>query len=247
MATKSADKFKCPRCGSGRTKPLSVAIAGGTRRRNTIGVSRRSMWGSTSTYKSDLVSSLPHPPGVKPERFHLIAPYETDSRQWLKRRWIDQYSEKLFRITTTGPHGDRQTARVKTYGDVLVEHEYHPESKCADVNGNTCGKQTIGLLQRRHVQIDQIKYIGKESNSLEDVEYGLIHSEQSVYTEYPDPRRDEWQTKIVPALREIKLPILEKESGLSRRMLIKARNGHVRPHRKNQERLASIVRKLGYV
>jgi transcription elongation factor Elf1 len=62
MATKTADKFKCPECGSGRTKPLSVAIAGGTRRRNTVGISRRSMWSSTSTYKSDLVSSLPERP-----------------------------------------------------------------------------------------------------------------------------------------------------------------------------------------
>ncbi len=62
MTTKTADKFKCPRCGSGRTKPLSIAIAGGTRRRNTIGISRRSIWGSASTYKSDLVSSLPQRP-----------------------------------------------------------------------------------------------------------------------------------------------------------------------------------------
>lgn len=62
MTTKTADKFKCPKCGSGRTKPLSIAIAGGTRRRNTVGISRRSMWGSTSTYKSDLVSSLPQRP-----------------------------------------------------------------------------------------------------------------------------------------------------------------------------------------
>jgi hypothetical protein len=62
MATKTADKFKCPKCGSGRTKPLSLAIAAGTRRRNTVGFSRRSLWSSTSTYKSDLVSGLPQRP-----------------------------------------------------------------------------------------------------------------------------------------------------------------------------------------
>jgi ribosomal protein S27AE len=62
MATKTADKFKCPKCGSGLTKPLSVAISTGTRRRSTVGFSRRSMWSSTSTYKSDLVSSLPQRP-----------------------------------------------------------------------------------------------------------------------------------------------------------------------------------------
>jgi hypothetical protein len=62
MATETAGKFKCPKCGSGRTKPLSIAIASGTRRRNTVGFSRRSFWSSTSTYKSDLVSSLPQRP-----------------------------------------------------------------------------------------------------------------------------------------------------------------------------------------
>jgi len=47
-------------------------------------------------------------------------------------------------------------------------------------------------LQRRHVYIDFVRYIGKESNHLEDVDAGLIHSEDSVYTEYCDKRRDEW-------------------------------------------------------
>jgi hypothetical protein len=193
------------------------------------------------------VKPLGHPPRVDPARFHLISPYEADSRKWLKQRWIDQYSGREYRITTAGHHGDRHTARVKTYGDVLIEYEYHPESKCADANGNPCSKQTVGLLQRRHVRIEQIKYIGKESNSLEEVESGLIHSEQSVYTEYPDPCRDEWQTKILPALKEAQLSDLVKECRgiLSRRALIDLRAGRSRPHRKNRELLVAILRKLG--
>jgi len=190
------------------------------------------------------VKQLGHPPGTDPEHFHLIAPYDLDPRKWLKNLWIDQYSGKRYRITTDGHYVTRNTARVKTYGEVIREYEFHPESKCADGNGEICTKQTVGLLHRRHVRIGQIKYIGKESNSLEDVESGTIHSEQNIYTEYPDPRRDEWQTKIVPALKKVSLSILEKESGLSRRMLIDARTGCRRPHRKNQELLASIVREL---
>jgi len=191
------------------------------------------------------VKRFGHPLGVKPEHFHLIIPYDQDPSHWLETPWIDQYSGKKFRITTSGHHGTRQAARVKTYGELVREYEFHPESKCADAFGQTCTKQTIGLLQRRHVRIDLIKYIGKESNSLEDVESGLIHSEQNVYTEYPDPQRDEWQTKIVPTLKAIKLSTLEKESGLSRRMLIKARTGRVRPHRNNQELLSAIAKKFG--
>ncbi len=190
------------------------------------------------------VKQLGHPVGTDPAHFHLIAPYNSDPREWLTSLWIDQYSGKTYRITTEGHHGARNTVRVKTVREVLREYEFHPESKCADANGNPCSKQTIGLLQRRHVQIEQVKYIGKESNSLEDVDSGMVHSAQNVYTEYPDPQRDEWQTKVVPALRKISLRVLERESGLSRRMLIDARTGRRRPHRKNQELIAAIVRKL---
>ncbi len=190
------------------------------------------------------VKQLGHPIGVDPERFHLIVPYDSDPRRWLKMEWIDQYTGKRYRITTAGHHGTRHTARVKTYGEILREYEFHPESKCADADGNPCGKQTIGLLQRRHIRVEQIKYIGKESNSLEDVESGMIHSEQNVYTEYLDPRRDEWQTKVLPALKKVPLPLLVKMSGKSRRMLIDARAGRSRPHRRNQELLASIVQEF---
>ena len=118
---------------------------------------------------------------------------------------MDQYSGKRYGIRTDGQTGNRRTARVKTYADVLTEYEFHPESKCADADGNVCGKQTVGLLQRRHLQIDRIVPIGKESNRLEEVEAGLVHDEHSVYTEYPDPRRDEWQTRILPMLKKIPL------------------------------------------
>jgi DNA polymerase III epsilon subunit-like protein len=193
------------------------------------------------------VKQLGHPPGTNPERFHLIAPYQSNPKQWLKMLWTEQYSGNTYGITTAGYHGNRHTARVKTYGDVLREYEFHPESKCADANGNPCDKQTIGLLQRRHVRIAEIKYIGKESNSLEEVEAGMIHSAQNVYTEYPDPRRDEWATKIQPALKKAPLKLLVKMSGMSRRALIDARAGRSRPHRINREKLVSILKKLGLI
>jgi hypothetical protein len=100
------------------------------------------------------------------------------------------------------------------------------------------------LLQRRHVKINQIKCIGKESNSLESVEEGIVQSEQNVYTEHADPKRDEWKTKTQPALKKAKLSVLVKECGtrLSRREIIELRAGRSKPHRKNQELLAAILK-----
>jgi hypothetical protein len=193
------------------------------------------------------VKPFGHPLGIDPRRFRLIAQYVPDPQQWLEMFWIDQYSGKRHRIITAGHHGTRKTARVKTYGDVIREYEFHPESKCADAKREPCTKQTVGLLQRRHVRIDQVAYIGKESNSLEDVESGLIHSEQNIYTEYSDPRRDEWATKIVPALQKVSLATLEKQTGMSRRMLIYARTGQRRPHSTNQNLLIAVARQLGII
>ena len=188
-----------------------------------------------------------HPEGVDPEKFHLFTPYDSDPRKWLDKEWIDQHSKKRFRITTHGYCGSRQTARVKTYDDVVTEYEFHPEAKCADALGNPCERQTIGLLQRRHIKIDLIKCIGKESNSMENVDEGMVHSEQNVYTDYADPKRSEWIIKIRPALKKPKLRVLENACGklLSRRELIELRAGRSKPHRKTQELLLSILKGLG--
>jgi len=126
---------------------------------------------------------------------------------------------------------------------------FHPEAKSADAFGNPCDRQTTGLLQRRHIKIDQIKCIGKESNSLENVDEGMVHSEQNVYTEYADPKRSDWITKIQPALKKVKLTVLVKACGtrLSRREIIELRAGRKKPHRRTLELLKSILMMLGYL
>jgi hypothetical protein len=69
----------------------------------------------------------------------------------------------------------------------------------------------------------------------------LIHSEHGAYTEYRDKRRDEWQVKILPALKEIPMADLAKASGMSRSALFDVLAGRSRPQRRNRERLAVVV------
>lgn len=159
--------------------------------------------------------------------------------------WFDLYSAKRYGIQTTGDYGDRRTARVKTFGDVLTEYEFHPEAKCADSSGKPCERDTVGLLQRRHVWISQIKYIGKESNAIEDVDSGMIHSADAVYTEYVDSQRDEWHTQILPALKKLQLRELMPRWPLSRRALINYRSGQARrPHPKNERLIAQFLKQM---
>jgi hypothetical protein len=191
------------------------------------------------------VKALGHPIGVDPERFHLIGPYDPNPKNWLKSKWIDQYSNppRTYRITTASRYGMRGIARVKTYGDVLREYEYHAEAKYAAPNGLPSTKQTIGLLQRRHVRVGQITPIGKESNSLEDVEAGHEHDPAKVYTEYPDPRYDHWEMAVLPAMKQASLKDLVAETGRSPAMLKAARAGR-RPHPKNMRLVAEALRRL---
>ncbi len=95
--------------------------------------------------------------------------------------------------------------------------------------GRQSDMRTISLLQRRHVRTASVTYIGTESNGLEDVEAGLVHSAESVDTVYTDPRRDEWNTTIKPALQKISLKRFEQMTGKSRRILIDARKGRRTP------------------
>jgi hypothetical protein len=162
----------------------------------------------------------------------------------LKMDWIDQYSGKQFHITTAKNYRSRSTARVQTYGDVFTDYAHHPESKCADEHGNVCDRQTLGLLYRRHVRIGEIVAIGKESNKLEEVDAGLIHSTDSVYVTYPNPARDSWTRDVLPNLSTIPLSVLMRETGLSRRGLIKSRKGQVRPHPRNQRLIRASVNRI---
>jgi hypothetical protein len=104
-------------------------------------------------------------------------------------------------------------------------------------------------LRRRHIKIDLIKCIGKESNSLESVDEGMVHSEQNVYTDYADPRRTEWIVKIQPALKKPKLEVLMEACGklLCRREVIELRAGRKKAHRRTQQLLESILKLLGFL
>lgn len=67
---------------------------------------------------------------------------------------------------------------------------------------------------------------------------------RAFYTEYPDPRREEWQSKILPALKKFPMAALIRLSGLSRPTLTRALAGRSRPRPRNRELLKSILRKL---
>jgi hypothetical protein len=186
------------------------------------------------------VAPLGHPLGVNEKRFHPVAPYEDDPRQWTKLSWCNLYdvTGQRYQLTTArSDYADARSVRVKTYRDVLEEYRAHAETKSLASDGTLCVGATTGLLRRRPVTRESLAYVGRESNRLEEVEAGLIHDPDEVYTEYVDAAYDpEWEA-LVAELKTIPRAWLMQETGLDRSTITRLRNGHARPTRTTREKL----------
>jgi hypothetical protein len=175
------------------------------------------------------VAPFGHPEGIDPKRFHLFAPYTSDSSQWLKLMWTDVHSTKSYRASTTALTGSEFTARIKTIGEVVNRYRLHPETKSLGPEGKPCGPKTVGVLGRRPVVVLYLAQVGKESNRLEDVEAGVVHDLDDVSTEYRDRRRDPFWTLVIPVLRRMPRTKLLKETELSKNAIKEILSGRARP------------------
>jgi hypothetical protein len=185
------------------------------------------------------------PPSVDGARFHLIAPYEPDPRTWLTLPWTDRYAGKTYSITTGQSPYATSAVRVKTYRDVLDRYRNHVEAKSLAPDGGVCRGTTTGLLHFRPVTAQWVTHIGKESNKLEEVEAGLVHDPEEVYTEYVDVWHDPAWAMITQVLKIMPRSRLMQETGLSRRALTALRNGHALPHAKTRKVLLRAAEAFG--
>jgi hypothetical protein len=189
------------------------------------------------------VKPFGYPDDVNAEHFQLFAPYESDPCKWDRLPWLDRYSGTPFHITTVGPTGGPGFARVQTYRDVLEEFRHHPEAKSADANGRPCRRQTRGLLRRRRVRAhpDLLTYVGKESNKLEEVDAGIEHDPDEVYSQFADPRREPWFSVILPVLRELSCRLMASEAGISTRAIGKLLRESSQPRNATRKTLTRLA------
>lgn len=113
------------------------------------------------------------PPEVK--KFRLFAPFISDATESLGMPWANQYEPggPTYSITTEREIMSH-TIGVKTYGEIADEYSLHTEAKSSDYYGRPCTSKTIGLLTRRHMKAFYTRYIGKESNRIEERQIGLF-------------------------------------------------------------------------
>lgn len=139
------------------------------------------------------------------QRMVLVAPYERDPRRWLEMPWINRYSGKEYRLSLEPFNGyvREGVVRPRSYGDVLRQYRANEEAKSLGPEGQPCGQETRGLLRRRHVRVRTVTQVGKESNSLEDRQVGLVEDASEVLNEHEDFRRRVLEPLVLPVLREL--------------------------------------------
>lgn len=131
---------------------------------------------------------------------------------------------------------------MRTYRDVMAEYRVHPEAKSAGPDGEPCGAATVGLLGRRDIVAGRIRYIGKESNALEEVDADLVHDLDEVSTEYVDARRDVWSAEVMPRLRETATAYVARALGVNVSTVKRWKTGEMRPHPRTLAALRAWLR-----
>lgn len=184
-----------------------------------------------------------HPARVDPTDFQLIAPYDPNPINWLSRQWIDGHSGRRFRVCTGAEehayHPDR--VRLQTYGEVYDAYRVHPDPKSLGSDGEVCGPETVGMLQRRPVELLWVKYVGKESNRLEEVQHGAVTDINDVQEFYVDPKYDPWGTAILPILRQIPISDLVAVAHVTERQVRNILRGRSRPRDWRQAKLERLA------
>ena len=176
------------------------------------------------------VAPFGHPVGADPEHFHLIAPYE--------KRPAQMGEVAVDRSVFGEAVPDQRVAR-RAHATARAREELRRRARRVRVpprgQVRRCQRRAVrqanhGAVGRRHVTIEwPLHFIGKESNKLEEVE-GQSVSDGDVYTEYPDPRRDEWKTMVLPFLRRAPAQAIIDATGMSRRTVQRIRNERNETH-----------------
>lgn len=159
--------------------------------------------GSQLKWHSDACRKNAERNGKRTDALRLIAPYEGRSERWVDLPWRNLHSSDNRKYTI---HTDRSTptdirdrinarigdngeerVRAETYRQAMAQYFSLPEYKSADANGMPCGRNTAGLLHRRHVVMAGLVTIGKESNRIEDRQHDLVTNLGEVQNDYGQP------------------------------------------------------------
>lgn len=165
----------------------------------------------------------------------LLGPFEKDSTRWGKMPYINVHDG-----TTHTLNPPSLLVLAQTFEMVFAQYHRHPEYKSLAPDGTPCKADTAGLLKRHPVTASGFHLIGKETErgweQIDDISTllpSLVQYQNSGVV----------GEQLRQRLREIPLAFLERETGLSRHTILRARQGK-RVHPRSLQLLKIAVRKV---
>jgi hypothetical protein len=159
----------------------------------------------------------------------LLGPFEKNSARWRTMPYINIYDGTSHTLQPS-----TLLALPQTFDMVFAQYVRHPEYKSLAPDGNPCKADTRGLLKRYPVTASEFHLIGKETErgweQAEDISTllpSLVRYQQNAGTA---------KHALRERLQQISLNTLEKETGLSRHIILRARRGE-RVHPRSLQRL----------
>jgi hypothetical protein len=166
----------------------------------------------------------------------LLGPFEKDSSLWGDMSYINIHDGTTHTLNLLPA-----LTLAQTFEMVFFQFHRHPEHKSLAPDGKPCKADSHGLLGRYPVEACGFHLIGKET------ERGWEQAED-ISTLLPSLVRYERNAGVAKRalqqrLQQISLDTLEKETGLSRHTILRARRGQ-RIHSQSLEILMSASRNL---
>ena len=94
----------------------------------------------------------------------LVTPFTKDRSAWKTAIFRDIATGDQYTLYDEDAPSSPNQIDAMCYGGIIEQHRFHPEPKFCGPGGQSCGRNTRGLLERRHVQIGRKIPIRKESN-----------------------------------------------------------------------------------
>jgi hypothetical protein len=166
----------------------------------------------------------------------LLAPFEKDSLRWMTMQHVNIHDG-----TTHTLDNPTLPALIQTFEMVFQQYHRHPESKSFAPDGTPCEAGSAGLLKRYPVTATEFHLIGKET------ERGWEQSDD-ISTLMPSLVRYGVNSGIAEErlrqrLQRVPLAFLERQTGLSRHTVLRARRGQS-VHPRSLRLLKASVRKV---
>ncbi len=186
-----------------------------------------------------------------PEKIRLVSPLHRNPDTWMELDWTNFYNpretwkivDELILDRYNGNGNFQNKVEAKTIASFLHSYLHHPEYPFIGCDGKPCGYQTMGLLERRHVQRGGIIVHGKEGNDIDEAETYVKADDDKLVIRYEKNRAGEVNL-ILSALADVPKSEIASKVGVSRRTVERWFVERYIPRACHSAKLMEIVKKL---